>query len=319
MPGRRGSAFDPIHLPDHVWRDNPDALRDRDIGSLFRLAKRYAGASQHRIATATGMPQSRVNQLMNDRCGPVTSIDVLHRIADGLNLPDHVRAALGLAPGPLAAYVRWVQSNTAYWQGDYRAAAQLAAAGLAEAAHGNEVLRLTSQQARAWAAAGRVDDCEAALSQAADARDRMVGEPRPEGVFSFPTGKAAYYASEVRLALGGTDNARRAVTQATEALALLETDPHTRGAAELHAATRLDLAAAHLRLGDLDAVAAHASLVLDLPAESRTVPIMGRMAGTYRALGEPGAVTSRQVLDLREQIEVFTAYPAARNAPELPA
>ena len=218
----------------------------------------------------------------------------------------------------LAAYVRWVQSNTAYWQGDYRAAAQLAAAGLTGAGNGNEVLRLSSQQARAWAAAGRADDCEAALSQAANARDRMVGEPRPEGVFAFPTGKAAYYASEVRLALGGADNARQAVTQAQEALALLEADPETQNAGELHAATRLDLAAAHLRFGDLDAVATHTRVVLDLPAESRTVPIMGRMAGTYRALGEPGAASSRQVLDLREQIEVFTAYPAARNAPELP-
>jgi hypothetical protein len=34
---------------------------------------------------------------MNDRCGPVTSIDVLHQVADGLNLPDWARAVLGLA------------------------------------------------------------------------------------------------------------------------------------------------------------------------------------------------------------------------------
>lgn len=72
-------------------------LRGRDVGRLFHLAKRYAGASQHRIATATGVPQSRVNALMNGRCGPVTSIEVLERIADGLNLPDHARASMGLA------------------------------------------------------------------------------------------------------------------------------------------------------------------------------------------------------------------------------
>jgi hypothetical protein len=97
MPGRRGSAFDPIHLPDHVWRDHEDELQARDVGALFRLAGRYAGASQHRIATATGVPQSRVNALMNNRCGPVTSIDVLCRVADGLNAPDRARALLGLA------------------------------------------------------------------------------------------------------------------------------------------------------------------------------------------------------------------------------
>jgi transcriptional regulator with XRE-family HTH domain len=514
MPGRRGSAFDPIHLPDHVWHEHEHSLRDRDIGALFRLAKRYAGASQHRIATATGMPQSRVNMLMNDRCGPVTSIDVLHRIADGLNLPDHARAVLGLAvrhlpqsaatadssgpprdsavtSGPLplssamrravvspergdgtppiavpskvtavglptaevrdghrddgvdavgwlfveefemaaeesarfvrgaaravspevleqldgdvtrlareylrrppyalvrqlaaaraevfamidarphprflpdlyrvagrftallahassdlgqayaadsharsallcaqyagdlelGAYVRWVQSNTAYWQGDYRGAAELAGAGLDDAASGNEVLRLASQQARAWAAAGQAEACEAALSRAAQVRDRQVGESGPAGVFSFPPGKAAYYASEVLVALGGLDNVRRAVDEATEALALLEADAETRLAADLHAATRLDLASAHLQLGDLDAVAEHTRIVLDLPAESRTVPIMGRMTGTYRALGGPGPADSRLALDLREQIEVFTAYSAARDLPQLP-
>jgi predicted XRE-type DNA-binding protein len=99
MRGRRGSAFDPIHLPDHVWHDHHDhegELQARNVGALFRLARHYVGASQHRIATATGVPQSRVNALMNNRCGPVTSSDVLRRVADGLNAPDQARALLGL-------------------------------------------------------------------------------------------------------------------------------------------------------------------------------------------------------------------------------
>ena len=97
VPGKPGSAFEPIHLSDDVWARHDAVLRERDVGRLFHLAKRYAGASQHRIATATGVPQSRVNALMNGRCGPVTSIEVLERIADGLNWPDHARASVGLA------------------------------------------------------------------------------------------------------------------------------------------------------------------------------------------------------------------------------
>lgn len=97
MPGTRGTVWEPIHVPDHVWREHEPDLRARDIGALFRLARRYAGASQHRIATATGVPQSRVSELMNGRSGPVASIDVLLRIADGLNLPERARALLGLA------------------------------------------------------------------------------------------------------------------------------------------------------------------------------------------------------------------------------
>ena len=97
MPGRRGSVWEPIRLPDEVWANHEEQLRNRDVGALFRLARRYAGASQHRIATATGVPQSRVSELMNDRGGSVNSIEVLLRIADGLNLPDHPRRLLGLA------------------------------------------------------------------------------------------------------------------------------------------------------------------------------------------------------------------------------
>jgi transcriptional regulator with XRE-family HTH domain len=92
-----GSAFEHIRVPDPVWRQHEDALLARDVGALFRLAKQYAGASQNRIAASTGVAQSRVNELMN-RGGAVTSIEVLQRVADGLNLPDHARLLLGLAP-----------------------------------------------------------------------------------------------------------------------------------------------------------------------------------------------------------------------------
>jgi transcriptional regulator with XRE-family HTH domain len=92
-----GTAFEPIRVPEHVWRRHETALLARDIGALFRLAKQYAGASQNRIAAATGVAQSRVNELMN-RGGAVTSIEVLQRVADGLDLPDDARMCLGLAP-----------------------------------------------------------------------------------------------------------------------------------------------------------------------------------------------------------------------------
>lgn len=103
-----GSAFEPIHIPDHIWqRDTTLAqLRSRDIGALFRLAHQYAGASQNRIAAATGVPQPRVNALMNKRGGPILQLHVFESIADGLNMPDDARTALGLAPrsGEAAAH-----------------------------------------------------------------------------------------------------------------------------------------------------------------------------------------------------------------------
>jgi hypothetical protein len=214
--------------------------------------------------------------------------------------------------------VRWLQSHRAYWQGDYAVAAELAGHGLTQAAHGSDILRLASQQARSFAAAGRTQDCQAALARAVDARDTLTDGPRPVGVFGFAPGKAAYYASEIRLALGGASNARHAVEEATEALTLLDNDPETEHAAPEHAAAHLDLAAAQLALGDLDATALHLQTVFDLPAESRTVPIMGRVAGTHQALGAPTLEGTRLAEDLREQIEVFAAYSAAADLPQLP-
>lgn len=76
-----GSAFEPIRVPDHVWRQHETALMARDVGAVFRVAKQYAGASQNRIAAATGVVQSRVNALMNrNRGGVVASIEVLRRV-----------------------------------------------------------------------------------------------------------------------------------------------------------------------------------------------------------------------------------------------
>lgn len=95
-----GSAFEPIRIPDHVWRDAKTLalLESRDVGGLFLLAKQWAGASQNRLAAATGIPQPRVNALMKRTGGPIEKLEVFERIADGLNMPDHARTAMGLAP-----------------------------------------------------------------------------------------------------------------------------------------------------------------------------------------------------------------------------
>ncbi|MDQ1249115.1 MAG: helix-turn-helix protein [Actinomycetota bacterium] len=93
-----GRGFEPIRIPSEIWDAHEAELRARDIGAVFRLVKKYAGASQNRIAAATGIPQSRVNALMNNRSGLVSNISVLERISDGLAFPDSARMSLGLAP-----------------------------------------------------------------------------------------------------------------------------------------------------------------------------------------------------------------------------
>jgi tetratricopeptide (TPR) repeat protein len=97
--GMRDSAFDPPTLPPEFWARSEVryALDHRDIGDLFRLLGKYGGLSQTRIATATSLGQNRVS-LVSRHKQAVTSLALLTRIAYGLNMPDHARIRLGIAP-----------------------------------------------------------------------------------------------------------------------------------------------------------------------------------------------------------------------------
>lgn len=92
------TALVPIELPEWAWQraEVREALRERDMGAVFRRAQQYGGASQARIATAVAMTQARVNEVINGR-REITRLDVFERIADGLNMPDDARHLLGLA------------------------------------------------------------------------------------------------------------------------------------------------------------------------------------------------------------------------------
>jgi hypothetical protein len=215
----------------------------------------------------------------------------------------------------LRAYVRWVQSNVAFWDGDYRRAAQIAHSGQRYATKGSNLLRLASQEARAWAACGETTEVERALALAARTRERPIVDDQA-GVFRFDPGKAAYYASEVRLALGGTANAQLAVQDATEALSLFEQAPEAHRSPEFVAAARLDLANAHLALSDLDSAAGQLRMVLRLPVESRTEPIVGRVTAAGETLRSSKFTHSGLALELRDEIALFRAYPARRDLSE---
>lgn len=73
------------------------ALRNRNVGALLRLAQQHTGASQSRLAEAIGIGQGRLNELVNRR-REVTSLDMFERVAGGLNMPDSARMLMGLAP-----------------------------------------------------------------------------------------------------------------------------------------------------------------------------------------------------------------------------
>ncbi|MGH3222584.1 MAG: XRE family transcriptional regulator [Streptosporangiaceae bacterium] len=97
MPGRR--VFDLIEIPAELWQrtDVLEALRARDIGRLFVLLHRYTGVSQTRLAIACDTTQPKISGYMRGTA-KVEELSVFERVADGLDIPDPARIALGLAP-----------------------------------------------------------------------------------------------------------------------------------------------------------------------------------------------------------------------------
>lgn len=94
-----GRGLQPLRLPADFWSrpDVGNALAARDIGVLFRLVAKYAGASQTQLAIAVDMTQGQVSTIMAGS-RRVTSIEVGERLFDGLQAPDAARVAFGLAP-----------------------------------------------------------------------------------------------------------------------------------------------------------------------------------------------------------------------------
>ena len=95
------SAFGPIALPGSFWHrpDVTTALVTKDMGELFRLLRFKAKITQTRIATAAGITQGRVSDIVRNEHA-VRTLAVYTRIADGLNMPEHARVLLGVSFGP---------------------------------------------------------------------------------------------------------------------------------------------------------------------------------------------------------------------------
>jgi hypothetical protein len=229
----------------------------------------------------------------------------------------HARTALHCAEvaghTPLRVYTRWVQSNVAYWNGDYDNAAGLVESALPDATTGTALLRLTSQQARINAARHDPAGVARALAVAASApTDPTADEP---GVFAFATGKAAYYASEAHRELGGTGHLNAAVNWAVTAVD--EFAAERRPNPQFVAAASIDLARAHLARGDLDAVGEHLAPILSSTVtEQRTVPVISRATSLNLLLAKHPDIVSSRVAGLRDDLAEFCAAPAI-SPPEL--
>ncbi|WP_239647274.1 helix-turn-helix domain-containing protein [Nocardiopsis baichengensis] len=93
-------------LPAWAWEreEARSLLQARDVPGLLRFAQRFGGASQTRLASATGISQGRISEILNGRKS-VVAFEVYERVAEGIGMPDTARMLFGLAPKDVAAFM----------------------------------------------------------------------------------------------------------------------------------------------------------------------------------------------------------------------
>ncbi|HTJ67967.1 MAG TPA: helix-turn-helix transcriptional regulator [Actinospica sp.] len=215
----------------------------------------------------------------------------------------HAEAAARIASrvghGGIEAWSRGLQASNAFWAGDFSDSLRIAATALPSASHGTTGVFLASLLARAAGRAGDRSALDFALAAAARARETARAD-EVEGVFGFSEAKQYLYAASGYLGL--REDPRRALAYAQDALALYST-ADTRSVGD-EAGARIDVATAHLRLGEFDGAIEALSLVLELPAEMRVASIvtrLGRIRQEFRAAGSNTADVTAAV----ERIDAF--------------
>jgi hypothetical protein len=303
-------------------------------GDIRRLAEEYMRQPPYAVFRPLAMLRHDVFEMIERHPHPAQLVGLYRVAAYSSAMLAHASSDLGQAHAAdshartawlcadlaeddvIRPYVRWVQSNVAYWRTQYRDAAELANSGQQYTSTSSDQSRLSSQTARALAAMKDESGANRALASAAEAHTEQAHD-HPYGVLHFAPGKAAYYASEVRQSLGGRANLEQAVRDAELALTMFHEAPEGETSAELVAAAQLDLVSAHVALTDLDAANAHMRTVLELPSENRTVPVVSRVTKIGGALSSPAFAKAALASELRDRIRLFKAYPAERELPSL--
>jgi hypothetical protein len=301
---------------DQMTADVAEAARRYQIDPPATIFSSLLGPRDDVFTLITGRQQPRHTAGLYKIAGQMCALLALATF--DLGYPHaantHVRTALHCAEvsghTPLRSFIRWVQSNMAYWDGRYDEAAQLVESALPDAT-GTALWRLTSQLARINAARRQPSDVSRALALAATApTERTPDEP---GILGFDAGTAAYYSSEAHCALGGTDHLDAAVDLARTAVDEFSAEPRPK--ALYIVAARFDLALAHLGRGDLDAVSEHLAPVLrSTDAEYRIVPGISRARSLNTLLAKRPDLASSALAALRDELTEFCTHPAPTPA-----
>ncbi|WP_409494730.1 helix-turn-helix domain-containing protein [Amycolatopsis sp. cmx-11-12] len=211
----------------------------------------------------------------------------------------------------MLGWIKALQSLIAYWDDRLEDAVERAQEGALFRPRGTTGARLASLEARACAARGDEQGTLTALDVAENARADATMEEY-SGVFTFPAVKQSVYAGTTLLTLESSPAlAKQAIGKSQFALDVYQAAaPADRSAGDIFAA-RLDLAGAHMVLGDLDATQSFLVPVLAAPQVRRTASIVKRARDIGDRLSSTKYLTTARAKGLRNEIREFCAPPPA--------
>ncbi|HEX5403149.1 MAG TPA: hypothetical protein VFX16_12685 [Pseudonocardiaceae bacterium] len=212
----------------------------------------------------------------------------------------------------LCAWARALQTTVAFWTGQPRRAATIAASALDSAPVGTARARLHAVHARSLAMIGARQEVEIELNAAANELDRAGDDPFLDeigGELGFDRSRRALCAGASFVVLGDGERAERDAIAALDLFGKMPEQVRW-GAGELGA--RVDLATARTLSGDLAGTEEALSAVLALPPDRRTEAISLRLASLGRMLGGKQFQGAVEASRMGEAIEDFTAHSLGR-------
>jgi transcriptional regulator with XRE-family HTH domain len=208
----------------------------------------------------------------------------------------------------LRSWILATQSLIAFWDERPAQALDRVLAGHSVTTTAADLVRLASLEARARARLGDLEGTNRAIALARETMD-TVHASRHESIFDFPAANALRCAGSAQLWLGEHG---AAVSTLTQALGHFHAGPAPGSYAHV-AVTRVDLALAHLGLGELDAAQETLRPVFSLSPTRRLSGIVRRSRDLHSALSTPRYLPSRSTGELIGQVEDFCTN-VARHA-----
>jgi hypothetical protein len=220
---------------------------------------------------------------------------------------------------PLMAYLRLELASIIYWQRP-RQSRDLALSGLRYLPDGPNAAQLHLRYGQAAARIGDADTARQAITAANEARTRDHHDELIEigGEFSLSRATQHFYAGGLLIEI--PDANRDAINELERAMSLYDIGPEP-GEYHYHgyvAGSRVDLATALLREGQLEAAAERLGPVLSLPPNRRGDSLLRRFERVRAELAAPRYRGQPQAADLDEHIEIFSGETIVGDLGELP-